>query len=123
MPEAPSRRGDRAGSTMGNRDCPFLLQLVGVAGDDNPVATIRRHERSVKEALDLPGATYLNLLDGDERRHGGRTSIDPVDLAEIAALRRQLDPTTSSASASTTADTSDLGVSRASPPRSAGGGD
>ena len=43
---------------MGDRDRPFLLQLVGVAGDDNPVETIRRHQQSVKEAIDVPGATY-----------------------------------------------------------------
>ena len=84
-PAARIAGGDRANSTMGNRDCPFLLQLVGAASE---VETMR----AAKDALDLPGRTYLNFLEGDERRHGARTSIDADDLAGIVALRRRLDP-------------------------------
>jgi FAD/FMN-containing dehydrogenase len=84
--------GDRANSTMGHRDLPFLVQLVGVTTETNTADVIRRSARSVKEALRLPGPTYLNFLEGDERRHGARTSIDPDDFAAIVALRRELDP-------------------------------
>ena len=77
--------GDRANSTMGHRECPFLLRLVGAA---NEVETMR----AAKRALDVPARTYINFLEGDERRHGARTSIDTDDLARIIALRRQIDP-------------------------------
>jgi FAD/FMN-containing dehydrogenase len=84
--------GDRSNSTMGHRDLPFLVQLVGVTSATNTASAIRREQQSVKDALDLPGPTYLNFLEGDERREGARTSIDPDDFAAIVDLRRELDP-------------------------------
>jgi FAD/FMN-containing dehydrogenase len=84
--------GDRAGSTMGHRHLPFLVQLVGVVSEAATADDIRRRQRQIKDALRLPGATYLGFLEGDERRNGAATSIDPADVAEIAALRRRLDP-------------------------------
>jgi FAD/FMN-containing dehydrogenase len=84
--------GDRANSTMGHRDLPFLVQLVGVVSETASADDIRRRQRDVKDALRLPGATYLGFLEGDERRNGASTSIDPADVAEIVALRRLLDP-------------------------------
>ena len=84
--------GGRAESTMGNRDRPFLLHLVGIAGDSNSLEEVRRHQQSVRDRLGASERTYLNFLEGAERRKGAPTSIDPADLAEIAALRRQLDP-------------------------------
>ena len=77
---------------MGNRDRPFLLHLVGIAGDGNSLEEVRQHQQSVRDRLGASERTYLNFLEGAERRKGAPTSIDPADLAEIAALRRQLDP-------------------------------
>ena len=51
--------------------------------------TMRAADRGASTS---PRGTYINFLEGDERRHGARTSIDPDDLAGIVALRRQLDP-------------------------------
>jgi hypothetical protein len=84
--------GDRTSSTMGHRDFPFLVQLVGVVSEAATADEIRRRQAGIKEALRLPGATYLGFLEGDERRNGAATSIDPADFAEIVALRRLLDP-------------------------------
>ena len=53
---------------------------------------VRQHQQSVRDRLGASERTYLNFLEGAERRKGAPTSIDPADLAEIAALRRQLDP-------------------------------
>ena len=56
--------------------------------------TIAAHQRSIKVALGdhLSGRSYINFLDGDERRRCARTAIDAADLAAIRRLRDELDP-------------------------------
>ena len=84
----------RERSSMGNRDGRFLLQMVGIAGPVHDGPAIRRHQELVKVALGrgLSGRTYLNVLDGAERRAAAATSIDAVDLRAIAELRDAVDP-------------------------------
>jgi hypothetical protein len=86
--------GDRAHSTMGNRDGQFLLQLVGVPLAPADGVGIARHQQATKAAVGrrLSDRTYVNFLDGDERRRCARTAIDDADRAEIQELRRVLDP-------------------------------
>jgi hypothetical protein len=86
--------GDRARSTMGNRDGEFLLQLVGVPMTPPDGVDVAAHEQATKAALGhhLSDRTYVNFLDGDERRRCAATAIDDADRAEIQELRRRLDP-------------------------------
>ncbi len=85
---------DRARSTMGNRDGEFLLHMVGIPSDATGGAEVAAHQRSIKAALGdhLSGRSYINFLDGDERRRCARTAIDAADLAAIRRLRDELDP-------------------------------
>ena len=85
---------DRARSTMGNRDGEFLLHMVGIPGDATGSAEVAAHQRSIKAALGhhLSGRSYINFLDGDERRRCARTAIDAADLAAIRRVRDELDP-------------------------------
>jgi FAD/FMN-containing dehydrogenase len=91
---AVSTSAKRAGSSMGNRDGAFLLHLVGVVDDHHDASAIARHLASTKAALGphLSDRTYLNVLDGPARAAAARTSIDPDDLAAIAAVAAEVDP-------------------------------
>ncbi|MET0579097.1 MAG: FAD-binding oxidoreductase, partial [Ilumatobacteraceae bacterium] len=62
--------GDRAHTTMGNRDRPFLLQMTGRPTDATDAVAIEAHLRTTKAALGtaLTDRTYLNFLTGEERR-------------------------------------------------------
>jgi hypothetical protein len=86
--------GDREHSTMGNRDGQFLVQLVGTPMAPADGVDIAAHQQATKAALRpwLLDRTYVNFLDGDERRHCARTAIDDADRAQIRELRRRLDP-------------------------------
>ena len=81
-------------STMGNRDGQFLLHMVGIPSGATAGAGVAAHQRSIKVALGdhLSGRSYINFLDGDERRRCARTAIDAADLAAIRRLRAELDP-------------------------------
>ena len=86
--------GDRAHTTMGNRDHAFLLQMTGrpVAAGDG--AAIEAHLRATKAALgtSLSDRTYLNFLTGDERRGCASTALDDADRRAIAETCAHLDP-------------------------------
>ena len=78
--------GDREHSTMGNRDGRFLLQLVGVPTEPADGIELAEHQRTTKAALGrrLSGRTYVNFLDGDERRRCAATAIDAADREAIS---------------------------------------
>ena len=72
--------GDRAESTMGNRDCPFLLHLVGVAGDDNRsrrcAGTSGRSRRRLDRLASGPTSTSSRATNAATAR--ARRSIQPT---------------------------------------------
>jgi len=86
--------GDPEHSTMGNRDGRFLLQLVGVPVEPGVGIEVAGHQQATKAALGprLSDRTYINFLDGDERRSCAGTAIDDADRELIRSLRRRTDP-------------------------------
>ena len=86
--------GDRGRSAMGNRDRMFLLQLVGVAPTAADVAPLAAHEATTKSRLGahLSDRTFVNVLDGEERRRCASTALDADGRRAVAAARAAHDP-------------------------------
>ena len=84
----------RSSSSMGNRDHPFLLHLVGVADGRHDVAVIARHQDATRAALgaELSARGYLNVLDGAARAGAAASCIDAKDLEAIADVAAAVDP-------------------------------
>ena len=100
---AVARGRARRPSSMGNRDRPFLLQLVGgpatpdAAAAAPPAARRRRARRAADDR------TYLNGLATARRAAPPRRRRSTRRTGRHRRLRADVDPTTSCASASTTA--------------------
>lgn len=87
-------RGDRDHSSMGNRDRQFLLQLVGSGPTSAAAATVAAHQRSTSARLGhhLSKRTFVNVLDGEQRRHCAKDALDPDGREAIARARALHDP-------------------------------
>jgi hypothetical protein len=86
-------RGDRSATSMGHREREFAFHVVGapMAVD---LATVEAEVAATAAALGdaLSRATYLNFLEGEERRARTADAVDPERHAALAELQRRLDP-------------------------------
>ena len=77
------------------RSGEFLLELVSIVADRSLDGAVRAHLDGAREALApyVNGASYLNLLEGEDRRTRSVDAFAPGDLDRLRALKRRLDPT------------------------------
>jgi FAD/FMN-containing dehydrogenase len=88
-------RAKAAGSsTARGRSGEVLLELVGVPMVPDAFYAIEAHQRYTREKLGpyVTGASYLNFLEGEERRTRGAQSFTGADLERLRRVKAELDP-------------------------------
>jgi FAD/FMN-containing dehydrogenase len=85
--------GASCGTSLGHRDEPFLLNVVGVAPDPRSQVAVAAHQQALMAALAPHRAgTYLNFLEGDARRHGVSDAVDPGQRERLRTVKDEVDP-------------------------------
>ena len=88
-------RNDPDGATsFGNRDALISLQMVGVTPTPEARTAFTAHTGAIRGALGpcLTGGTYLNWLEGDEKRGALRAAVGDRVAARLRAVKVRLDP-------------------------------
>lgn len=81
-------------AAFGNRDALVSLQMVGVTPTPDARDGFADHTAAVMEALGAcrSGATYLNWLEGEEKRRAARTALGDRTSRLLAAIKAAVDP-------------------------------
>jgi hypothetical protein len=87
-------RGDRSSTVLGNRDLEFVWHALGVpmAPEMDPAIRARLDELRAALGRHDTGRTYLNFVEGEERRSRVADAVDGDDAAALRQLKQELDP-------------------------------
>ncbi len=81
-------------AAFGNRDALLSLQMIGVTPTEEARAVFTAHTTTIKAALGpcATGGTYLNWLEGDEKRAAVRAAVGERNADMLASVKDELDP-------------------------------
>jgi hypothetical protein len=87
-------RVDADSAAYGNREAPFILQMIAITPTPEVHAQAQQTMTAVKEGLrsDLTGGVYLNFLEGAEAQARIADGYSPAAFIRLQALKAQYDP-------------------------------
>ena len=91
---AIARPATAAPAAFGNRNALISLQMIGVTPTPEARAGFTAHTDAVKEAIGTcrTGGTYLNWLEGHEKRRAVRAALGDHAAALLRAIKDEIDP-------------------------------